>query len=122
MRRYTVLGYQEFKSLTGVERRRLLDGETRIQQFLEEIIAYGVEQRVFPPGNVDVKAHCLMVLSQSWAVRHWALTRFAKAEDYLLALKTIVLGIIESETVPVAEVIAVRGKEKNEDLLQSREP
>src|SRR5262249_4914872 len=29
LRRYTILGYQEFKSLTAIERRRLLDGEQR---------------------------------------------------------------------------------------------
>lgn len=121
LRRYTVLGYQEFKSLTAVERRRLLDGETRIQHFLEEIITYGVAQGVFPPGNVDVKAHCLMVLSQSWAVRHWALKRFAKAEEYLLSLKAIVLGIVESESASIAEVLTVRGGGKNDDVLQSRE-
>jgi AcrR family transcriptional regulator len=124
LRRYTVLGYQEFKSLTAVERRRLLDGESRIQHFLEEIIAHGVERGVFPPGNVDLKAHCLMVLSQSWAVRHWALKRFAKAEDYLLALKAIVLDIVESESsesMSVAEVIAVHGGEEHGDMLQSRE-
>jgi TetR/AcrR family transcriptional regulator, cholesterol catabolism regulator len=122
LRRYIVLAYQELKSLTAVERHRLLDGETRIQHFLEEIIAYGVERGVFPPGNVDVKAHCLMVLSQSWAVRHWALKRFAKAEDYLFTLKTIVLGVVESETVPIAGVVAVNGGKPNEELLQSREP
>jgi AcrR family transcriptional regulator len=98
LRRYTVLGYQELKSLTTSERRRLLEGEERIQHFLEEIIAYGVERGVFPSGDIDLKAHCLMVLSQSWAVRHWALKRFAKVDDYLIALKAIVLGVVESET------------------------
>jgi AcrR family transcriptional regulator len=97
-RRYTVLAYQEFKSLTVAERRRLLEGEERIQRFLEEVIAYGVEQGAFPPGDIDLKAHCLMMLAQSWAVRHWALKRFAKADDYFTALKSIALGIVKSKT------------------------
>ena len=120
LRRYTVLGYQELKSLTAAERRRLLEGEERIQHFLEEIIAYGVEQGAFPPGDVDLKAHSLMVLSQSWAVRHWALKRFAKVDDYLMALKTIVLGVVESDTASVRGVITLAGRTTGEDATQSR--
>jgi len=98
LRRYTVLGYQELKSLTVAERRRILEGEERIQHFIEEVIAYGIEKGTFPPGDIDLKAHCLLVLAQSWAVRHWALKRFAKIDDYLSALKSIALGIVESQT------------------------
>ena len=120
LRRYTVLGYQEMKSLTAAERRRLLEGEERIQHFLEEIIAYGVERGVFPPGDIDLKAHSLMVLSQSWAVRHWALKRFTKVDDYLTALKAIVLGVVESETAKVNGIITLAGETKGDDSVQSR--
>ena len=120
LRRYTVLGYQEMKSLTAAERRRLLEGEERIQHFLEEIIAYGVERGVFPPGDIDLKAHSLMVLSQSWAVRHWALKRFTKVDDYLTALKAIVLGVVESETAKVNGIITLAGETKEDDSVQSR--
>ncbi len=120
LRRYTVLGYQEMKSLTAAERRRLLEGEERIQHFLEEIIAYGVERGVFPPGDIDLKAHSLMVLSQSWAVRHWALKRFTKVDDYLTALKAIVLGVVESETAKVNGIITLVGETKGDDSVQSR--
>lgn len=95
MRRYTVLGYQELKSLTVAEQRRILEGEERLQQFLEEVLSYGVEKGAFPGGDISLKAHCLMVLAQSWAVRHWALKHFAKIDDYLGALKKIALGIAE---------------------------
>ena len=81
-----------------------------------------MERGVFPPGDVDLKAHSLMVLSQSWAVRHWALKRFAKVEDYLRALKAIVLGVVESETLLVSGIITVAGGEKRDDSLQPREP
>ena len=121
LRRYTVLGYQEMKSLTAGERRRLLEGEERIQHFLEEIIAYGVERGVFPPGDVDLKAHSLMVLSQSWAVRHWALKRFTKVDDYLTALKAIVLGVVESETANINGIITLVRGTKGDDEVQSRD-
>lgn len=98
MRRYTVLGYQETKSLTVAERKRLLRGEERIQRFFEDIIASGVEQGAFPPGNIRLKAHCLLVLAQSWAVRHWALSNFTRLDDYLEPLKSIAIGILESES------------------------
>jgi len=114
LRRYTLLGYQELKSLTIAERRRILEGEERIQHFIEEVIAYGVEKGAFPPGGINLKAHCLLVLAQSWAVRRWALKRFAKVEDYLNALKPIVLGIVESET-PYLNGVAAMVMSRKED-------
>jgi len=119
LRRYVVLGYQEMKSLTATERRRLFEGEERIQHFLEEIIAYGVEQGMFPPGDVDLKVHCLMVLSQSWAVRHWALKRFAKVDEYLTALKAIALGVVESKTIQPNTFVALT-EENDSELVHLR--
>ncbi|MGE0823060.1 MAG: TetR/AcrR family transcriptional regulator [Candidatus Binatia bacterium] len=122
MRRYVVLGYQEMKSLTSAERRRLFEGEERIQHFLEEIIAYGVDQGAFPPGDVDLKAHCLMVISQSWAMRHWALRRFAKVDDYLTGLKSIALGVVENRTSSGVDHVAIsnQGKVAEEEAPYSR--
>jgi len=120
LRRYTVLGYQELKSLTAAERRRLLEGEERIQHFLEEIIAYGVERGVFPSGDVDLKAHSLMVLSQSWAVRHWALKRFVNVSSYLNSLRTIVLGVVESDTTHSNGAVPIAEGRRQEDEIQSR--
>jgi AcrR family transcriptional regulator len=110
-RRFTVLGYQELKSLNAAQRRNILEGEERIQHFLEEVISYGVEKGVFPPEDIDVKAHCLCVLAQSWAVRHWALKRFAAVEDYLAVLGSIALGLLERQTAAV-------GKDKAGELIK----
>jgi len=118
LRRYTLLGYQELKSLTIAERRRILEGEERIQHFIEEVIAYGVEKGAFPPGGINLKAHCLLVLAQSWAVRRWALKRFAKVEDYLSALKPIVLGIVESETPYLNGVTAMVMSRKEDEPVR----
>ncbi|MBI3301654.1 MAG: TetR/AcrR family transcriptional regulator [Deltaproteobacteria bacterium] len=120
LRRYTVLGYQELKSLTVAERRRILEGEERIQHFIEEVIAYGVEKGAFPPGDVDLKAHCLMILGQSWAVRRWALKRFAKVDDYLSALKLIALGVVESETPHPDGVPMVTTEQQRAPVHQER--
>jgi AcrR family transcriptional regulator len=122
MRRYTILGYQELKSLTVAERRRILEGEERIQYFLEEVIGYGVEQGVFPPGDIDLKAHCLMMVAQSWAVRRWALRRFAKVDDYLSNVKKIVLAIVESTTLQAHGIAMVAAADVDkEKVLRERD-
>jgi AcrR family transcriptional regulator len=113
MRRYTVLAYQELKSLTSAERRRILEGEERIQYFIEEVIGYGVEKGAFPAGDIELKAHCLMMLAQSWAVRRWALKRFAKVDDYLNSVKGIVLAIVESRTLQTNGIAMVAAASVN---------
>ena len=118
LRRNTVLAYQETKSLTLAERKRFLEGEERIQRFFEEIIAYGIDQGVFPNGNVRLKAHCLLVLAQSWAVRHWALSSFTKLDEYLEPLKSIALGILETDAQQASALIAAQD---GKDLALSRE-
>lgn len=120
-RRYTVLAYQELKSLTVAERRRILEGEERIQRFIEEVIAYGVEKGVFPPGDLDVKAHCLLVLAQSWAVRRWALRRFAEVDDYFATLHPIALGIVRSRTPSLHGVEMVAAADLHETARKARE-
>ena len=118
LRRNTVLAYQETKSLTLAERKRFLEGEERIQRFFEEIIAYGIDQGVFPNGNVRLKAHCLLVLAQSWAVRHWALSSFTKLDEYLEPLKSIALGILETDAQQASALITAQD---GKDLALSRE-
>jgi len=120
LRRYTVLGYQELKSLTVAERHRILEGEERIQHFIEEVIAYGVEKGAFPPEDVDLKAHCLLVLAQSWAVRRWALKRFAKVDEYLDTLKAIALGVVESATVQSNGVATLTSTREREPVQPAR--
>ena len=115
LRRNAVLAYQETKSLTRAERKRFLEGEERIQSFFEDMISYGVEQGTFPAGNIHLKAHCLLVLAQSWAVRHWALTSFTKLDDYLEPLKALAVSILESEAgeLPGAATLAATQKVQN---------
>jgi hypothetical protein len=47
------------------------------------------------------------VLAQSWAVRHWALRRFAKLDDYLASLKIIALGVVEGDTLALGQVVTI---------------
>jgi TetR/AcrR family transcriptional regulator, cholesterol catabolism regulator len=122
LRRYIILAHQELKSLTVTERRRLLEGDERIQLFLEEVIAWGVEQGAFPAVDVDLKVHCLIVLAQSWAIRHWALKGFTKVDDYVAALKPIALSIVGSTAAPLNGVDALLQKpEKATNLPQQLE-
>ena len=117
LRRNAVLAYQETKSLTRVERERFLEGEERIQNFFEDMISYGVEQGAFPAGSIHLKAHCLLVLAQSWAVRHWALTSFTKLDDYLEPLKILAVSILESDAgeLPYAQKLLATQQAQNAD-------
>ena len=117
MRRYTVLAYQELKSLTAAERRRILEGEERIQHFIEEVIAYGVEKGAFPDGDIDLKAHCLMMLAQSWAVRHWALKRFAKMDDYLNNLRPYALAIVQNPALSLSRIATIAAADARGDAI-----
>ncbi len=122
LRRYAVLAYQETKSLTRTERKRFLEGEERIQNFFEDIIAHGVEQGAFPAGNIHLKAHCLLVLAQSWAVRHWALTSFTKLDDYLEPLKTLAVSILESEASELQGVPTLVATQKVQSVRKVQTP
>ena len=94
-----------------------MEGEERIQNFFEDMISYGVEQGAFPAGSIHLKAHCLLVLAQSWAVRHWALTSFTKLDDYLEPLKTLAVSILESDAgeLPYAQKLLATQKAQNAD-------
>ena len=121
LRRNTVLAYQETKSLTIAERKRFLEGEERIQRFFEDIIDYGIGQGAFPAGSTGLKAHCLLVLAQSWAVRHWALTSFTKIQEYLEPLKAIAIGILESDGVALQKKANLFDPQSEKERALSRE-
>lgn len=94
--RYTLLAYQETKSLRPTWRKELLDRERRIQNLLVEVIRYGVQQEVFSPAHLAVKAHSIMMLAHAWAVRRWALKELGSIEEYSVIMKPLVLGMLSA--------------------------
>jgi len=92
--RFTLLAYQETKSLRPEWREKLFARERRIQNLFVEVIRYGVKQGVFSPDHLEVKAHTIMVLAHAWAVRRWALKEIASIEEYGDIIKPLVLGML----------------------------
>jgi hypothetical protein len=53
-----------------------------------------LEQKIFPPDHLAVKAHSIIVLAHAWAVRRWALKEVASIEEYSAILKPLIFGML----------------------------
>jgi TetR/AcrR family transcriptional regulator, cholesterol catabolism regulator len=99
LRRFILLAYQETKSLNAPARKALIAREKRIQELLARAIRYGAERGRFAPDDIDLKAHCIMVLGHAWAVRHWMFVGVVKSiEEYREFLKPLVYSMLETGT------------------------
>ena len=97
LRRFILLAYQETKSLDQAARHALTERERRLQRVLSQAIEYGVAQRCFSPGNIELKAHSIVVLAHAWAVRRWAFVgMLGSIEDYTRFLEPQVLAMLKS--------------------------
>lgn len=96
--RFVLLAYQETKSLRPEWREELFARERRIQRLLVEMMRYGVEQGIFSPEQLTVKAHNIIVLAHAWAVRRWALKEIASIDEYSAVVKPLVLGMLAVPT------------------------
>jgi AcrR family transcriptional regulator len=97
LRRFILLAYQETKSLDQAARHALTERERRLQRVLGQAIQYGVAQRRFAPGNIELKAHSIVVLAHAWAVRRWAFAGVMESiEDYIRFLEPQVLAMLKS--------------------------
>ena len=94
--RYTLLAYQETKSLRPAWREGLLARERRIQNLFVEVLRYGVQQGIYSPEHLAVKAHSIMMLAQAWAVRRWALKEIGSIEEYSAIMKPLILGMLST--------------------------
>ncbi len=97
LRRFILLAYQETKSLDQAARHALTERERRLQGVLSQAIQYGVAQQRFSPGNIELKAHSIVVLAHAWAVRRWAFAGVIDSiEDYIEFLEPQVLAMLQS--------------------------
>ena len=97
LRRFILLAYQETKSLDEAVRHALTERERRLQGVLSHAIRYGVTQHRFAPGNIELKAHSIVVLAHAWAVRRWAFVGVMESvEDYIRFLEPQLLAMLKS--------------------------
>lgn len=96
--RFTLLAYQETKSLRQEWREELFARERRIQDLLMEAMSYGVRQGMFAPDHLRIQAHSITMLVHAWAVRRWALKEVASLEEYRAIIKPQILGLLSVRT------------------------
>ncbi len=81
---YTLLLYQETKSLNKEERKYVLHAENDLVAIFEGIITQGIREKVFNINEETARllAHNIMVEGQMWAFRRWALRKDFTLKQY----------------------------------------
>jgi AcrR family transcriptional regulator len=120
---FTLLAYQETKSLIDSARKLLFDRERHIISIFEEVIRYGIRQKVWVAQDTAVLAHSIIVLGQAWAVRRWfLLSEVDSVDDYATKLLSFVLGMLRgapgNEVASLIASIRVPDKAEIEKLLE----
>jgi len=101
VRRYTLLAYQETKTLTAEQRKPLLERDWRIHGLLKELAQAAIDAGVFSSESLDLKIASIMHLTQAWAVRRWMFPQYAAIEEYWEDLASLILGIMKSSRGPL---------------------
>jgi len=94
IRRYTLLAYQEAKSLSPKERTPLFDRERRIANLLKAAATPAIRAEAFTKDALDLRVHALIVLVHAWAFRHWAWAAYPTIGNYLDDLEKIAVAIM----------------------------
>lgn len=94
IRQFTLLAYQETKSLTPQKRAPLLDREMRIAELLKRTAQPAIKIGTFSNDMIDLKVQSLIILGHAWAVRRWALTAYATVGDYFADLEKVAFAIM----------------------------
>ncbi|MGH7898029.1 MAG: TetR/AcrR family transcriptional regulator [Candidatus Binatia bacterium] len=95
VRRYTLLAYQEVKSLAPKKRAPLFDRERRIASLLKAAAEPALTAGLFSPTALDLKVQSLIVVAQAWAVRHWAWSQYPTVAEYLDDLVRVAVSIMK---------------------------
>jgi AcrR family transcriptional regulator len=94
--RFTLLAYQETKSLKPEMRDPLLDRERRFGEVLKRAAQPAIEAGKFSSAALDLKVQSLIVLAHAWTVRHWAYRQYASVQDYLADLEPLALAMMSA--------------------------
>ncbi len=93
VRKFTLLAYQEAKSLSRAGRAPILERDRRVRRLLAEAAEPAVRAGIFPADGLDLKIHFLLMLAHMWALRGWALP-YASVQEYLAELEPIALATL----------------------------
>ncbi len=93
---YTLLLYQETKSLNRKDRNYVLSAEMELTKLFEKILAQGIKEKTF---NIDkrtakIVANNIMVQGQMWSFRRWAAQRDYSLKNYIKIQTALIINSI----------------------------
>lgn len=93
---YTLLLYQETKSLNRKDRNYVLSKETELTKIFEDIIVQGIKDKTF---NIDrrtakIVANNVMVQGQMWSFRRWVAQKNFSLKSYIKIQTDLILNSI----------------------------
>jgi AcrR family transcriptional regulator len=94
---YSLLLYQETKSLNRKERNYVLSAENDLTAIFENILLQGIRENVFKidRGTAKIVAHDIMVQGQMWAFRRWAIQKDFNLKRYIKIQTDLILRAIQ---------------------------
>ncbi|HSD10542.1 MAG TPA: TetR/AcrR family transcriptional regulator [Candidatus Binatia bacterium] len=97
IRRYTLLAYQEAKSLAPKNRTPLFERERRIADLLKAAAEPAIAAGAFSRDALDLKVQSLIALAHAWAVRHWAWSQYPTISAYLDDLSKLAVAMMKAQ-------------------------
>ncbi len=90
---YSLLLYQETKSLNRKERNYILSAENDLTAIFENIIVQGIREKIFKidRSSAKIAAHNIMVEGQMWAFRRWAIQKDYTLKRYIKIQTDLIL-------------------------------
>ncbi|MFI5323101.1 MAG: TetR/AcrR family transcriptional regulator [Thermodesulfobacteriota bacterium] len=93
---YSLLLYQETKSLNRTDRNYILSAEKELVAIFENIITHGIKEKIFRIDMATAKlvAENIMVLGQMWAFRRWSIQKTYSLKNYIKIQTDLILRSI----------------------------
>lgn len=93
---YTLLLYQETKSLNRKDRNYVLSAEMELTKIFENILAQGIKEKTF---NIDkhtakIVANNIMVQGQMWSFRRWVAQKNYSLNNYIQIQTDLIINAI----------------------------
>lgn len=93
---YSLLLYQETKSLNRTDRNYILSAEKELVAIFENIITHGIREKIFriDRSTAKIMAENIMVQGQMWAFRRWSIQKNYSLKNYIKIQTDLILRSI----------------------------
>jgi AcrR family transcriptional regulator len=90
---YSLLLYQETKSLNRTDRNYILSAEKELVAIFEDIITHGIREKIFKidRNTARIVAENIMVQGQMWAFRRWSIQKNYSLKNYIKIQTELIL-------------------------------